>query len=80
MLIIQANADPSKNFGGSINLLSGSMFANITSIADVQALQAGGVKLVGVSAATFLSIQHSAAALQGTLSGNLGVSGNLTVS
>lgn len=80
MLIIQANADASQHFGGAINLLSGSMFANITSVGDVQALQNAGVKLAVVSAATFLSIQKSAAALQGTLSGSLGVSGNLSVS
>lgn len=80
VLIIQANADQSKNFGGAINLLSGSMFANLTSIGDVNALQAAGVKLATVSTDTFLSIQKAAAALQGTLSGSLGVSGNLNVS
>jgi len=80
MLIIQANADAGANFGGAINLLSGSAFINLTSTADVAALQAQGVRLATVSTATFRNMQAAAAALQGSLSGQLGVSGNLTVS
>lgn len=77
MIILQANADQSQNFGGVISLLSGHLLAPFADIADVEAVKATGVPLVAVSVATYKSIEAASSALAGKLTGTLSVNGSL---
>lgn len=80
--ILAVSPDPSvagATTGTGLYLMSGALVAHIPDQASASALLGAGIKQAAVSAATYQSILAAAASLQGSLSGSLGVTGNLTV-
>lgn len=71
-------ANPTVNQG--IWLLSGGLYVHIPDPSDVIALTSQGVKQASIDFQFHQNLLAGAAALHGTLSGQLGVSGNLNVS
>lgn len=80
MLIVNVTPDPANPNGNpGIWLLSGSLYVGMATPDDVQSMLNAGVKQVTWDFSQHQRTLAAAAALHGTLSGSLGVSGNLTV-
>lgn len=81
VIIVGVDDDPAHpGVNQGIWLLSGSLYVHIPQPSDVTAFTSQGVKETSISYAYHQALLAGAAALHGTLSGQLGVSGNLNVS